>query len=177
VVTALRAACAALCVTLAACGSGGGRDSARLPQRLQGGVRLTSPDFNRGGKLPRDVTCDGSGRAPALSIERVPRGAKALLLLVHDPDAPGGDFTHWTVYDIPPSARHPSGTEGLNELDKPGYAPACPPRGDKAHRYVFELYALQAKTGLPAGASPAEVAGAVDRLAYARGVLVARYGR
>jgi phosphatidylethanolamine-binding protein (PEBP) family uncharacterized protein len=96
---------------------------------------------------------------------------------MHDPDAPGRDFTHWTVYDIPPRAKSPSGVEGRNELGKIGYAPACPPRGDNPHHYVFDLYALRAKTGLPAGAQPDAVRAAASRLAIGRGELVAVYGR
>jgi Raf kinase inhibitor-like YbhB/YbcL family protein len=112
-----------------------------------------------------------------LKIAAVPRGTKALLLIVHDPDAPSGDFTHWTVYDIPPRAKAPIGATGLNELGKAGYLPACPPKGDKPHHYVFSLYALRGRTLLPGGARPEAVRAAADRLAFARGELVAVYGR
>ena len=140
-------------------------------------VRVTSADFSPGGRLPRDETCDGAGRTPSLKIAGVPSAAKALALIVHDPDAPAGDFTHWTVYDIPARAKSPSGTEGQNELGKTGYAPACPPKGDKPHHYVFDLYALRARTGLPAGAPPADIRRAISRLAFARGSLVGTYSR
>jgi Raf kinase inhibitor-like YbhB/YbcL family protein len=123
------------------------------------------------------LTCDGAGRKPALTIDRVPRGAKALALVVHDPDAPSGDFTHWTVYDIAPSAKTPSGVQGRNELGKVGYAPPCPPPGAGPHHYVFDLYTLRGRTGLPAGARPEEVRGAISRLASAQGSLVGTYSR
>jgi Raf kinase inhibitor-like YbhB/YbcL family protein len=171
-----RAPLLALCVALVGCGSGG--DHAKPARRaLASDVRFTSPDFKPGGRLPKDDTCDGTGRKPLLNIAAVPRGARALALIMHDPDAPGGDFTHWTLYDISPSAKLPSGSEGLNELGKPGYTPACPPNGDKPHHYVFELYALRKRTGLPKGARPGQVRAAADRLAFARGVLVATYSR
>jgi Raf kinase inhibitor-like YbhB/YbcL family protein len=160
---------------LAGCGSGGGKSPSAL--RVERTVRLTSADFSPGGRLPRDETCDGAGRTPSLEIAGAPPAAKALALIVHDPDAPAGDFTHWTVYDIPATARSPSGTDGQNELGKTGYAPACPPKGDKPHHYVFDLYALRARTGLQAGARPDAVRAAVNRLAIARGELVAVYGR
>jgi Raf kinase inhibitor-like YbhB/YbcL family protein len=140
-------------------------------------VRLSSPDFRPGGQVPKDDTCDGAGRKPALTIAAVPGGTKALALIMHDPDAPSGDFTHWTVYDIPPGSKRPSGTEGLNELGKVGYTPPCPPKGGGTHHYVFDLYALRDRTRLPAGAPPGDVRAAVERLASARGELVGTYRR
>jgi Raf kinase inhibitor-like YbhB/YbcL family protein len=167
--------CVAVAVAvLAGCGSGGAKPAIH---RLASGVRITSGDFKPGGRLPRAVTCDGAGRKPALTIRQVPRGAKALALIVHDPDAPSGDFTHWTLYDIPPTAARPIGTTGLNELGKPGYTPPCPPPGGGLHHYVFDLYALRGRTFLPGGASVGDVRRAVSRLAFAHGSLVGTYGR
>jgi Raf kinase inhibitor-like YbhB/YbcL family protein len=161
-------------IGLAGCGSSSGKPTI---ERVPSGVRLSSGDFKPGGRLPRADTCDGAGRKPALTIDRVPPGAKALALVMHDPDAPSGDFTHWTVYDIPPKATTPVGSTGLNELGKPGYTPPCPPPGSGLHHYVFDLYALRGKTLLPGGARPDEVRKAVARLALARGSLVGTYSR
>jgi Raf kinase inhibitor-like YbhB/YbcL family protein len=160
---------------LAGCGSGGATPKSAPLSTVS--ARLSSPDFKPGGRLPKSETCDGAGREPSLTIERVPSGTKAVALIVHDPDAPSGDFTHWTVYDIAPAARAPAGKQGLNELGKPGYLPACPPKGDNPHRYVFDLYALRGRTGLRAGASPGAVRAAVAKLAFGRGRLVATYSR
>jgi Raf kinase inhibitor-like YbhB/YbcL family protein len=178
--TCLPACLAALCLLVAGCGSGGSKGKTSPPPTASpptASVGLSSPDFAPGGRLPKDETCDGAGREPSLRITRVPRGTKALALIVHDPDAPAGDFTHWSVYDIPPRAKLPSGAAGLNELGKPGYLPACPPTGDKPHRYLFDLYALRGRTFLPGGARPDDVRKAVARLAFARGELVATYSR
>jgi Raf kinase inhibitor-like YbhB/YbcL family protein len=165
-------------VALTGCGSSGKSASAPPPPPpVAASLRVTSSDFAAGGRLPKADTCDGAGRKPSLTIGHVPRGTKALALIMHDPDAPGGDFTHWTVYDIPPRARTPIGALGLNQLGKPGYTPACPPKGDKPHRYVFDVSALRGRTFLPGGARPDEVRKAVARLAFARGELVATYGR
>jgi Raf kinase inhibitor-like YbhB/YbcL family protein len=162
-------------VALAGCGSGGSTISSQ--PRVERTVQLTSPDFNPGGRLPRDETCDGAGHTPSVKIAGVPPAARALALIVHDPDAPAPGFTHWTVYDIPAHAKSPSGTEGQNDLGKAGYTPACPPKGDKPHHYVFDLYALRKPTGLAAGASPGDVRAEIAKLAFARGELVATYSR
>jgi Raf kinase inhibitor-like YbhB/YbcL family protein len=161
-------------IALAGCGSSGGKPTIH---RLAGEVRISSGDFKPGGRLPKALTCDGAGREPTLRIQQVPRGTKALALIVHDPDAPSGDFTHWTVYDIPPAARTPIGETGLNELGKPGYTPPCPPPGGGLHHYAFDLYALRGKTFLQGGASLDDVRKAISRLAFARGSLVGTYGR
>ena len=161
-------------MALSGCGSGDGKPTLR---RLEGGVRVTTGDFQPGGRIPRKFACDGAGRQPVLRIPARPPGTRALLLYMHDPDAPGRDFTHWTVYDIPPAYQYPLGTEVRNELGKVGYAPPCPPPGDRPHHYVFEVYALRAKTGLSRGASPDDVRAAISRLAFAQGSLVGTYSR
>ena len=173
--TASRICCAAACLLLAACGSSGHAKTA--PRELGASVRLTSGDFKAGGPIPKADTCDGAGRKPSIRFTAVPAGAKALVLFMHDPDAPSGDFTHWTVYDIAPSAKSPTGTEGRNELGNTGYTPPCPPRGAGPHHYVFDVYALRKKTGLAPGASPDDVRGAIAKLAFAKGSLVGTYTR
>ena len=174
--TPLRACIAAACILLAGCGSSGGK-AKTTPRVLASGVRLSAADFKLGGPIPRADTCDGGGRKPSIRITGAPSSAKALVLFMHDPDAPGRDFTHWTVYEIPPAAHSPSGVEGRNDLGKTGYTPPCPPPGAGAHHYVFDLYALRSKTGLPPGASPVQVRAAIARLAFAHGSLVGTYSR
>jgi Raf kinase inhibitor-like YbhB/YbcL family protein len=113
----------------------------------------------------------------------VPPGTRSLALLLEDPDAPGGTFLHWAVYRLPARAdrlaagRVPNGAvQGRNSFGKTGYGPPCPPKGDRAHRYVFTLYALRAAPKLAAGAPPADVRAGLTGAA-AKGVLTARYGR
>ena len=161
-------------LALSGCGSGDGKPTIR---RLEGGVRVTTGDFKPGGRIPRASACDGAGHPPVLRIRAVPPGARSLLLFMHDPDAPGRDFTHWTVYDIPPAYQYPLGIEGQSDAGKIGYAPPCPPPGDRPHRYVFEVYALRGKPGLSRGASPEDVRAAISRLAFAQGSLVGTYSR
>jgi len=84
---------------------------------------------------------------PPLSIEGVPREAKTLALVVDDPDAPGGNWVHWTVWNIDPNVKTideniiPVGAvEGRTSFGHSGYGGPCPPSG--VHHYQFKLYAL-----------------------------------
>jgi Raf kinase inhibitor-like YbhB/YbcL family protein len=106
-----------------------------------------------GSSLPAEFTCDGAGLSPPVNWTDVPAGTQSLVLILDDPDAPRGVFTHWIVYDIPPltpgipanvsSDREipGGGFQGLNSFGNVGYAPPCPPDGS-THRYVFQIYAL-----------------------------------
>src|SRR5436190_17916816 len=108
-------------------------------------MTLSSPAFANNGAIPAKYTCDGANVSPPLTIAGVPTDAKSLALTVDDPDAPGGSFTHWLVWKIPPSTTAIAegqhlGTEEQNGFGKPGYGGPCPPSG--LHHYVFTLYAL-----------------------------------
>lgn len=116
------------------------------PPKLQ----LTSPAFDDNGFIPEDYTCDGTDISPPLSISGVAVEAESLVLVVDDPDAPGGSFIHWILYNINPQILEiPQDTipadamEGVNTYGNVGYGGPCPPAG--THRYVFTLYAI-AKT-------------------------------
>jgi Raf kinase inhibitor-like YbhB/YbcL family protein len=108
-------------------------------------MTLSSPAFANNGAIPAKYTCDGANVSPPLIIAGVPSAAKSLALSVEDPDAPGGTFTHWLVWKIPPSTMAITegqhvGTEEQNGFGKPGYGGPCPPSG--LHHYVFTLYAM-----------------------------------
>ena len=174
------AALTLLALLLAACGDGGEKVSGP-PPRAPEELRLTG-SFTDGGTIPRRFTCDGAGTSPPLSWSRVSARARSLALLVEDPDAPGGTFVHWTLWDIPRSANFfvegetPKGArQGEASSGKTGWAPPCPPSG--THRYVFTLYELSKPLGLEEGAGPEDVRAAVAKLAIARGTLTGRYGR
>ena len=108
-------------------------------------MQLRSFAFNHSGSLPprfRSVN-------PPLDISGVPLGTKSLALIMHDPDAVSGDFTHWTIWDIDPTTSEilegnaPSGsTEGVTSAGLPGYVGPRPPKGSGTHHYTFELFAL-----------------------------------
>lgn len=140
------------------------------------------------GKVPRECTCDGDDASPPLQWSTPPGGAKGLALTVTDPDAPGGTFTHWVIYNLPASknslprglprqARLSDGSrQGQNDFGKVGYGGPCPPHGNP-HRYIFTLYALDAALDLNDGSSRSQVESAMKGHILARGELAARYGR
>ena len=160
--------------------AGCGEESEPLPSAPDT-IKLASPDFEDGGTIPRELTCDGAGSAPTITWREV-RDAVELVLFVEDTDA---DFTHWTAYGISaaggsglaPHGEFPTGTEyGKNSAGDTGWAPPCPPEGDDPHHYVFTLYALDEATGLPDGADPDEVRAKLDG-AVARGTFTGTYAR
>ena len=116
---------------------------------------LTSPAFKDGEPIPVQYTADGKGVSPQLDWTGVPAGTKEFALIVDDPDAPRGTFTHWVIYAVPPSITSfpqdvpktdtvPSlggAKQGRNSADAIGYTPPSPPPS-KVHHYIFHLYAL-----------------------------------
>lgn len=178
-----------VCATLALAGAAGCGDeaddsSSTTPRQTGISLGLRSPAFAEAGHIPARFTCDGENVSPPLTWNRVPVEARSLAVIMQDASAPGGDFTHWTLWDLSRRSRGlnagriPSGaTQGRNGFDEIGYGGPCPPKGDAAHRYIFRLYALNAELGLPEGAGPAAVLEAVGRHAIASGSATGTYGR
>ncbi len=152
-------------------------------------MKLTSPAFLHNGTIPNKYTCDGENVSPPLQISDVPKNAKALVLLMDDPDIP--DFVkerfkinvwdHWIVFNIPPETKeiregqNPKGILGRNTGGKNAYGGPCPP--DREHRYFFKIYALDSELKLPAGSAKSEVEAAMVGHILAEAVLVGRYAR
>ncbi len=109
-------------------------------------MKFKSSVFENGGEIPKKYTCKGEGVNPPLEWSDLPASTEALALSVVDPDAPGGDFVHWLIYNIKPEVNFidedgsPTGLELENDGGEKGYYPPCPPSGK--HRYIFKLYAL-----------------------------------
>lgn len=110
-------------------------------------MTIESPIFSQNGMIPTRYTCEGEDIIPPLWIKDTPPNTKSLVLIVHDPDAPSGDFVHWVLWNIDPSTKEikekrvPLGAkEGLNDTGLSGYKGPCPPSG--THRYYFHFYAL-----------------------------------
>src|SRR5512143_1241812 len=125
-------------------------------------MTMTSPAFKHGESIPSRHTCDGADVSPALAIANVPAGAKSLALIMDDPDAPGGMWVHWVVWNIDPATKEigensfPAGAkQGMNDFRKAPYGGPCPPSG--THRYFFKLYALDADLDLPAATTKASL--------------------
>ena len=173
----------ALAMGVAGCGDDAQTDNLGEPlPTAPEQIKLTSPAFGKNDTIPNEFTCHGDEVSPPLQWSNVPKDAKELALLVVDPDAPSGNFVHWTVYGIDPALRATTvaavpegGVEGRNSAGKEGYAGPCPPEGDDPHRYVFAIYALEKRSDLARGASPDEVRSALDRSVIARGQLIAKY--
>jgi Raf kinase inhibitor-like YbhB/YbcL family protein len=115
--------------------------------------RLTSTVFEESGEMPSRYTCEGANVSPPLEWSGAPEGTRSFLLVMEDPDAPGGVFRHWGVYGIaadrtllPEGVGHGVKTEplghGINDYGHPRYDGPCPPETDSAHRYIFRLAAL-----------------------------------
>lgn len=120
-------------------------------------MQLTSDLFTDQATIPTDYTCKGRNISPSLHISDIPSDTQSLALIMHDPDAPNGDFLHWTMWNISPTtsliaeATVPEhAVQGMNGFGAIGYGGPCPPSG--THRYVFELYALDSTLDLPEGA-------------------------
>ncbi|MCU1349901.1 MAG: Phospholipid-binding protein [Acidobacteria bacterium] len=139
-------------------------------------MRITTPAFNEGNAIPRQYTCDGENAPPPLNLTGAPANAKSLALLLEDPDAPGGTFTHWLVWTLPPQSRGIVGTEGTNDFARHGYSGPCPPPGP-AHRYVLRLLALDTSLALPPAARRVEFDAATRGHVLAEATFMGKYGR
>ena len=139
-------------------------------------LRIQTPAFNDGNPIPKQYTCDGENAPPPLNLSSSPANAKSLALILDDPDAPGGTFTHWLVWNLPAKSHGVVGTEGTNDFGKLGYSGPCPPRGP-AHRYVFHLYALDASLALPPSAKRAELDAAMRGHVLAESRFAGKYAR
>lgn len=135
--------------------------------------------------------CKGENKSPALAWKGAPAGTKSFAVTVYDPDAPtGSGWWHWTVFNIPPSvtalpegagsgAGLPAGAvQGRTDFGSAGFGGACPPAGDKPHRYVFKVFALKTdKIDLDSNASGALVGFMLNANKLATASMTARYGR
>jgi Raf kinase inhibitor-like YbhB/YbcL family protein len=169
-----------LVVAISACG---GDDDEALPSgATAAGFRFLESGVAEGAAVDRRFTCDGEDVSPPLAWEGAPEGTAELALVVEDPDAPGGTFTHWLVWGLDPGETElpeggePAGLQGTNDFGAVGYGGPCPPAGE-THRYVFRLLALDAETGLDAGASRDGLLAAVEGHVVAETQLTATYAR
>lgn len=150
-------------------------------------IKIKSPAFVPGGKIPGKYTCDGMDISPPLAWTSGPEGTKTFALICDDPDAPMGTWVHWVLFNlpadiiefrenVPPERELESGAkQGTNDFRKIGYGGPCPPGG--THRYYFKLYALDTEINLEAGATKSELLKAMEGHILAEGQLMGRYER
>lgn len=150
---------------------------------------LTSPVFAQGEPIPEKYTCDGQDISPPLTWDEPPAGTQSLALIMDDPDAPGGTWDHWLLFNIPPDRRELQGNLpvtgknvdpdaiyiGNNSWGRPDYGGPCPPSG--THRYFFKLYALDTTINLLPGARKQELLGAMEGHILAETELMGTYSR
>ncbi len=128
--------------------------------------KLSSPAFEDSDLIPRKFSCQGDNISPELGWSESPSNTMSFALIVDDPDAPGGTFTHWVLFGIPANTTQLAegapliGVSGNNGLGRMGYIGPCPPGG--IHRYYFRLYALDVPSlNLKPGAERSEVEAAL----------------
>jgi len=177
-----------LAVTLAAC----------APLSQAAGFVLTSPNIKPGSTLTdaqvfNGFGCTGKNISPALKWSGAPKDTKSFAVTAYDPDAPtGSGWWHWVVYNIPATASEipegagtaegkgmPAGSmQGRTDFGAPGFGGACPPPGDKPHRYIFTVYALKTdKLDIPADATAALVGFMINANKLGSASFTGKYGR
>jgi len=145
-------------------------------------VKLESSSFENNQNIPMTYSCDGDNINPPLEISGVPKNAKSLALIMDDPDAPGGTFTHWFMWNITTDTKEilegdwPEGAEqGLNDRGELGYTGPCPPSG--VHHYHFKLYALSKKLDILPSSTKEELEKEIENAFIAKSELVGIYSR
>jgi len=162
--------------------------AAAADKSQKGHMELTSAAFSEGEPIPAKYTCDDKNVSPPLKWSGAPPGTKSLVLIADDPDAPGGTWVHWVLYNLPASINElkedqaksqylpNAARQGLNDFKHLGYGGPCPPPG-KAHRYFFKLYALDIALELKPGATKHDVERAMDKHVLTQGQLMGTYKR
>lgn len=147
---------------------------------------ITSDAFEHESAIPVKYTCDGDDISPPLAWTDPPEGTQSFALIVDDPDAPGGTWVHWVIFDLPADTRSlpeavtgdgdlPGGIQGMNSWPRAGYGGPCPPNG--THRYFFTLYAVDTQIALEPGATKADVLTAIEGHVLAEAGLMGTYER
>lgn len=174
-----------LASTVAACGK-----PQIIPRAAPGAsmstITVTSPAFAEGTRIPIDHTCDGKDLMPELVLSSPPEGTKSLVVIVEDPDAPSGTFTHMVAFNVSPDTRKLAGGAeltgagdaarfGLNDFQAAHYSGPCPPRGE-AHRYRFRVIAIDTMLKLPEGAPRGQIDEGIDGHILGEGSLSGHFG-
>lgn len=145
-------------------------------------ITISSPAFKSGDLIPAKYTCDGSNKIPPLTFSGVSQSAKSLVVIVDDPDAPGGNFNHFVAWNIDPKTENiPEGNFpgdavlGTNDAGNTGYFGPCPPSG--THRYNFKVYALDTTLNLDPSAKKADLEKAMEGHIVGQGEVMGKYSK
>lgn len=143
-------------------------------------MQISSPAFSNNRKFPKEYGLRHGNISPPFDIGEVPQGAKSLVMITVDPDAPSGDFTHWLLWNIPPKTSFIDENEapkdavhGTNDFGNTKWDGPAPPNG--THHYHFKLYALDTMLELSAGCNRQEVEAAIKPHVLASAELVGTY--
>ena len=140
-------------------------------------LTIKSTAFANNDFIPPKYTCDGENINPELSIENIPKGTKTFVLIMDDPDAPYGTYTHWIMWNIPVSGKikenSAPGVEGKNSAQENKYMGPCPPKG--LHHYHFKLYALDCELKLPGNTNKINLLKAMEKHILTKGELIGLY--
>ncbi len=148
--------------------------------------QLTVAGFAEGAMIPKVHTCEGKDISPALQWSGAPANTKSFALIMDDPDAPGGTWNHWLLFDIPAGVQALAegfkpgqvGVSGVNDFGRQGYGGPCPPQGHGPHRYFFKLFAVNTESlGLRAGARRADLDRALRNRILGQAQYSGRYER
>lgn len=166
------------------------RQESRMKESLQQpaltaprSIGVRCPEFERGAAIPPEFSGFGDDVSPPLELTGVPKGVQSLAIVVDDPDAPGGTFTHWTVWNVRPTQRFETGVdirtlggvEGANDFGSAGYRGPLPPEG--THRYRYRVFAVDKLLGVPPNAPPPDVWRALSGHVIAWGELTGTFTR
>lgn len=152
------------------------------PEGKTQNMKIESPAFAGNESIPSKYTCDGKDVNPPLKFSEIPGDSESLILIVDDPDAPGGTWVHWTIWNIAPETKEigeasvPEGAvEGITDFGEPGYGGPCPPSG--THRYFFKLFALDTTLDLDSSAKKKDIEKAMEGHVLDRAQLIGLYSR
>jgi len=148
-------------------------------------VNVRSNSFKNEDYIPDKYTCDGSDISPELEWDQIPN-VKSYAIIVEDPDAPGGTFIHWVIYNIKQNKLEENvkkiekagvGIQGVNDFGRVGYNGPCPPRSHQAHRYFFYVYALSSELPVKSGVTAEELKRMMEGYMIDKGFIMGKYKR
>ena len=167
-------------------GCKGKEETSPAPAGGNGDFKLASRAFANGEAIPRRFTCDGKNVSPPLAWSGAPAATQSFALIVDDPDAPGGTFTHWILFNLPAGTQllrpamkasklPPGAALGVNGFGKEGYGGPCPPSGE--HRYIHHLYALDTTLGSLDKPNRQQIDAALTGHVLGEATLIGKYAR